>query len=35
MILDLNMKLDVSPEWFEEQTERDGWHEYLSAAVCI
>ena len=29
MILDINMKLDVSPEWFEEQTRRDGWHEYL------
>ncbi len=35
MILDINMKLDVSPEWFEEQTRRDGWHEYLCQLLSV
>ena len=35
MILDINMKLDVSPEWFEEQTRRDGWHEYLCLLLSV
>ena len=35
MILNINMKLDVSPEWFEEQTRRDGWHEYLCQLLSV
>ncbi len=35
MILDINMKLDVSPEWFEEQAGRDGWHEYLCQLLSV
>ena len=35
MILDINMKLDVSPEWFEEQARRDGWHEYLCQLLSV
>jgi hypothetical protein len=35
MILDLNMKLDVSPEWFEEQAGRDRWHEYLCQLLSV
>ena len=35
MILDINMKLDVSPEWFEEQSGCDGWHEYLCQLLSV
>jgi len=35
MILDINMKLDVIPEWFEEQARRDGWHEYLCHLLSV
>ena len=35
MILDLNMKLDVSPEWFEEHAGRDRWHEYLCPLLSV
>lgn len=35
MILDINMKLNVSPEWFEEQARRDGWHEYLCQLLSV
>ena len=35
MILDINVKLDVSPEWFEEQTGRVGWHEYLCQLLSV
>lgn len=35
MILDINMKLNVSPEWFEEQVRRDGWHECLCHLLSV
>ena len=36
MILDINMKLDVSPEWFEEQAQRtDGWQERLCDLLTV
>jgi hypothetical protein len=30
MIIDINEKFDVSPEWFEEQAGRDRWCQLLS-----
>lgn len=35
MIIDINEKLDVSPEWFEEQSRRDGWHERLGELLSV
>ena len=35
MIIDINEKLDVSPEWFEEQAGRDRWHEYLCQLLSV
>ena len=36
MILDINMKLEVSPEWFEEQAKRkDGWEERLCEILSV
>ena len=35
MTLDINVKLDVSPEWFEGQAGRDGWHEHLCQLLSV
>ena len=35
MIIDINEKFDVSPEWFEEQAGRDRWHEYLCLLLSV
>ncbi len=35
MIIDINEKFDVSPEWFEEQAGRDRWHEYLCQLLSV
>ncbi len=35
MIIDIKEKLDVSPEWFEEQAGRDRWHEYLCQLLSV
>lgn len=29
MIIDIHEKIDVSPEWFEKEAQRDGWAERL------
>ena len=35
MIIDLHEKFDVSPEWFEEEARRDGWHERLCELLAV
>lgn len=35
MIIDINEKFDVSPEWFEEQAGSDRWHEYLCQLLFV
>ena len=35
MIIEINEKFDVSPEWFEEQAGRDGWHKYLCQLLSV
>lgn len=35
MIIDLHEKYDVTPEWFEEQSRRNGWPEYLCQLLAV
>ena len=35
MIIDLHEKIDVSPEWFEEQAKRNGWAERLCQLLAV
>ena len=35
MIIDLHEKIEVSPEWFEKQSRRDGWHERLCEILSV